>query len=227
MKILVAEDDPGARKLLRKFLTAEGHQVITAEDGLEAIERFFTGSPDLVLLDLMMPKVDGWEVLERIRNASETPVIMLTVRGATEDKVRGLSAGVDDYITKPFDLREVAARIEAVMRRYRGEGRDEAGESVLELGDLVIDDASKEVRVRGQLVGLSPKEYELLKLLASKPGRVFSNEEILEAVWPERGYASAEDVKKYVYLLRNKVEVNTEQPELIVTVRGFGYKLAV
>ena len=221
MRILIAEDDPKSRALLAKFLEAKGHDVIPAQDGEEAIRLFQEKGPDLVLLDVMMPQVDGWGVLKAIREQGDTPVIMVTVKDATEDKVHGLSLGADDYITKPFDLREVEARIEAVMRRV---GDAEAPKR-LEIGPIVIDDETKEVRVYGKRVDLSPKEYDLLRFLASKPGRVFSQEEILRNVWADSPYAGAEDVKKYVYLLRNKIERDTAHPELVVTVRGFGYKL--
>ncbi len=224
-RILIAEDDPKSRALLEKFLAAKGHTVIPAADGREALERFFAEEPDLVLLDVMMPRIDGWRVLKAIRAQGDTPVILVTVKDATEDKVHGLSLGADDYITKPFDLREVEARIEAVMRRAQAHAQAQSQAGRVEVGPVAIDDEAKEVTVYGKRVELSPKEYELLKFLASKPGRVFSHEEILKNVWPESPYAGAEDVKKYIYLLRNKIERNPEKPELIVTVRGFGYKL--
>lgn len=221
MKILIAEDDAKSLALIRKYLQAKSHVVIAARDGREALERFSQEHPDIVLLDVMMPKVDGWGVLEEIRKTSNTPVIMVTVKDSTEDKVRGLSSGVDDYITKPFDLREVEARIEAVMRRYK------SSVSQVEIGSLRIDDEKKQVTIEGRPIELSPKEYDLLLFLASKPGRVFSQEEILQSVWAGSTYAGAEDVKKYIYLLRNKIEKNPEDPHIIVTVRGFGYKLNV
>ncbi len=221
MRILIAEDDKTSQDLIKKFLEAKGHRVIVASDGQEALEAFSNEPPDLVLLDVMMPKVDGWGVLRQIRERGETPVIMLTVKDATEDKVQGLSLGADDYIVKPFDLREIEARIDAVMRRCG------APLAQLEVGPIAIDDERKEVTVYGERADLSPKEYELLRFLASKPGRVFSHEEILRSVWAESPYAGAEDVKKYVYLLRNKIEKNSEKPDLVVTVRGFGYKLNV
>ena len=223
MRILVAEDDLTSRTLLVKFLEAQGHEIIETQDGQEALDRYNESPPDIVILDVMMPKVDGWGVLREIKErGDETPVIMVTVKDTTEDKVRGLSAGVDDYITKPFDLREVEARIEAVMRRFQG-----PADSHLEIGPLEIDDEKKEVRIEGQVVDLSPKEYDLLRFLASKPGKVFSQEEILEEVWSSSTYAGAEDVKKYVYLLRNKLKKEHGQADLIATVRGFGYKLNV
>lgn len=220
MRVLIAEDDPSSRELLRRFLESKGHEVLLAANGLEALERFESGGADLVLLDVMMPRLDGWAVLREIRKGSLVPVIMVTVKDATEDKVRGLELGADDYVTKPFDLRELEARIAAVMRRV-------APGPLIEVGELSIDDEKKEVRLRGQPVELSPKEYDLLRLLASRPGKVFSHREILEKIWAGSDFASSEDVKKYIYLLRNKIEQDPEEPKLILTVRGFGYKLAV
>jgi len=150
------------------------------------------------------------------------PVIMLTIRNSTDDKVRGLTEGADDYVTKPFDLKEIDARIQAVLRRARAQ----TGGAVIAVGPLVVDDEAKEVRLNGRPVALSPKEYELLRLLASRPGRVFSTQEILQAVWPERVHeGSAEDVKKYIYFLRSKLGDDRDGNGLIQTVRGFGYKL--
>jgi len=195
--------------------------VFDAPDGTQALEAFVARDPDVVLLDVDMPRMDGWQVLREIRSMSSVPVIMLTVFDTTADKVRGLSEGADDYVTKPFDLVEIEARIRAVARR--------AGIKAAQIrcGPISIDDEAKEVRLRGRPVSLSPKEYDLLKLLASRPGRVFSNTEILHAVWPERaGEGTSEDVKKYIYFLRGKIETDPEHPRLIQTVRGFGYKLS-
>ncbi|HIC95393.1 TPA: response regulator transcription factor [Candidatus Bipolaricaulota bacterium] len=219
MRILIAEDDPGSRELLRRFLISRGHEVVAVANGVEALERFSAEGADLLLLDVMMPRVDGWAVLEEIRKSSSVPVIMVTVKDSTEEKVRGLQLGADDYVTKPFDLRELEARIAAVTRRVLPGPR-------LKLGEILIDDEKKEVRVRGKVVELSPKEYELLRLLASRPGKVFSHREILEKIWAGSSFASSEDVKKYIYLLRNKIEEDPEEPRLVLTVRGFGYKLA-
>jgi DNA-binding response OmpR family regulator len=219
MRILIAEDDPNSLNLLRKFLEAKGHQVFASGNGLDALEKFQSEKPDLVLLDVMMPKLDGWSVLEKIRETAGTPVIMVTAKDSTDDKVRGLSGGADDYITKPFDLREVEVRVTAVMRRM-------TKSPFVTFGDLEIDDERKEVRVRGRRIELSPKEYDLLKLLASKPGRVFAHREIIDSIWADSQFASSEDVKKYIYLLRNKIEDDPDDPKVILTVRGFGYKLS-
>lgn len=223
MKILIAEDDPGSRRLLEKYLTAKGFDVMTAADGSEALHQFVAADPDMVLLDVNMPEMDGWAVLEEIREMSRIPVIMLTVRGSTADKVKGLSAGADDYVAKPFDLKEIEARIHAISRRT---GSAERKDALIRVGELTIDDEAKEVKLGDDVVSLSPKEYELLHLLASRPGRVFSTKEILENVWSERiDSGCPEDVKKYIYYLRGKLECDPEHPSCIETVRGFGYKL--
>jgi len=219
MKVLIADDDADSREILKTYLAAKGHQIVLAADGAEALKRFTDERPDLVLLDIMMPKLDGWEVLHYIRAAGRTPVLMITAKDATDEIVKALSEGADDYIVKPLKLREVEARIVAVMRRFQPSAYWRAGE-------LEIDDAQKRVRVRGREVALSPKEYELLKLLASQPGRVFSDEEIIRHVWPEGGLASSTDVKRYIYLLRQKIEADPKTPTLVLTVPGFGYKLA-
>ena len=215
MRVLVVEDEPGIAEVLTGFLTADGHAVIAAVNGEEALELFFREKPDLVLLDIMLPGIDGWEVLRRIRRESDRPVILITALGRLDDKVKGLSLGADDYIGKPFAWEEVRARIAAVMRRYRPDS-----------ADIEIDEVGKEVRVRGKTVHLSRKEYRLLKLLASEPGRVFSHEEIIAYLWRPDSYATPQDVQKYVYLLRKKIEEDPANPEFIVTVRGFGYRFA-
>lgn len=224
MKILVVEDDALSRNLLVKYLGAKGFDVTAAADGSSALESAAASEPDLVLLDVNLPVTDGWAVLEALRRFSRTPVIMVTARDSAQDKVTGLDLGADDYITKPFDLRELEARIHAVRRRYQI-GRRQP-DALIRTDEVVIDDERKEVLVRGAAVSLSPKEYDLLRLLASRPGRVFSTEEILTAVWPEREAGAAEDVKKYVHMLRGKIEHDPAAPRIIVTARGFGYRLA-
>lgn len=215
------EDDARSRDLLARYLAAKGHAVATAEDGARALESVVAAEPDLVLLDVNLPVMDGWGVLETVRGFSRVPVIMVTVRDAAPDKVAGLQGGADDYITKPFDLRELEARIEAVMRRYRPPPSE-----VIRAGDVALDNERKEVRVRGQIVALSPREFELLRLLASRPGKTFSSEEIVAAVWADREAAATEDVKKYVHMLRAKIERDPSSPRIVVTVRGFGYRLS-
>jgi DNA-binding response OmpR family regulator len=222
MKILVVDDDPDIVRLLKYFLEAKGRQVQTASTGAEALELFKREPPDLVILDVMLPGMDGWAVLQKIRESSQVPVLMLTGKDAPTDKAKGLLSGADDYIAKPFDLAELEARIVAVMRRYKPSARP----ALIRVGDLEIDDSIKHVKVKGRTVSLSPKEYELLKLLASEPGRVFSHQEIIAEVWQNKPFITSSDVTKYIYLLREKLEDDPENPRYILTVRGFGYKLA-
>jgi DNA-binding response OmpR family regulator len=222
MKILVVDDDPDIVRLLKYFLEAKGRQVQTASTGAEALELFKREPPDLVILDVILPGMDGWTVLQKIRESSQVPVLMLTGKDAPTDKAKGLLSGADDYIAKPFDLAELEARIVAVMRRYKPSVRP----TLIRVGDLEIDDSVKQVKVKGRTVSLSPKEYELLKLLASEPGRVFSHQEIIAEVWQNKPFITSSDVTKYIYLLREKLEDDPENPRYILTVRGFGYKLA-
>jgi DNA-binding response OmpR family regulator len=232
VKILVVEDDARSRDLLVKYLNAKGHQTTGIDDGRRALAAAAAPGLDLMLLDVNLPGLDGWGVLEKLRVFSTVPVIMVTVRDAPQEKVAGLDLGADDYITKPFDLRELDARIAAVMRRYQAGAPSLAGPpripgpaGVIRRGDVVIDDERKQVIVRDQPVPLSPKEFDLLRLLASRPGKVFSTGEILAVVWPDRDAAAAEDVKKYIHMLRSKIERDPSDPQIIVTARGFGYRI--
>src|SRR3990172_1815562 len=187
MNILVVEDDARSRELLVRYLSAKGHAVATAEDGSRALESVAASEPDLVLLDGNLPVMDGWAVLETLRKFSRVPVIMVTVRDATRDKLAGLGLGPDDYITKPFDLRELEARIQAVMRRYQAQA---ASAGVIRAGEGVVDDERKEITVRGKPGKLSPRELGVPRLLASRPGKVFSSAEILAAARRDRAGAT-------------------------------------
>jgi DNA-binding response OmpR family regulator len=219
-KLLIVEDEADARELLRVYFEAKGYEIVMASDGVEALERFKESEPDVVLLDIMLPRLDGWSVLEAIRAKSRVPVIFVTARDSTEDVIKGLSLGGDDYIAKPFEPRELEARIQAVLRRAQGLGDEE-----IQAGPLRIDDRAKTVTLRSRPVQLSPKEYELLKLLACDPGRVFSDEEIIARLWPTDSHATSNDVKQYIHLLRQKIEEDPQHPMLILTVKGFGYRL--
>ncbi len=216
MKLLICEDEPDITEIISLSLIAEGYDVDKTATGEELLSRFDELNPDLVLLDIKLPGMDGWEVLEWIRARSNCPVIMLTAYDSLEDKVHGLSHGADDYIGKPFKLAEVKARINAVLRRSL---------PVEKKRPLEIDNARKVVILKGREVSLSPKEYALIGLLASESGRVYSHQEILSVLWPGNRYAGFQDVQKYVYLLRKKIEDNPYNPQLILTVRGFGYRL--
>lgn len=222
MKLLIVEDDADALALLKVYFDAKGHQVAVAVDGVEALERFKKDPPDMVLLDVMLPRLDGWSVLEAIRAKSPVPVIFLTARDSAEDAIKGLSLGGDDYLTKPFEPRELEARMEAVLRRLKEPDQPAAYRA----NGLHIDDRSKTVSLNERPVHLAPKEYELLKLLCGDPGRVFSDEQIIERLWPPDSMATSNDVKQYIHLLRHKVEKDPHAPTIILTVKGFGYKLA-
>jgi DNA-binding response OmpR family regulator len=225
MKVLVIDDDPDISNLLKHFLGGKGREVLVASDGAHGMESFRKHQPDLVILDVMMPNgPDGWFVLQKMRDQSpETPIIMLTGKDAKTDTARGLLAGADDYIVKPFDLGELEARIAAVLRRTK----KRSAPAIYSTDQITIDDKLKQVQVRGQSINLSPKEFAIIKLLASNPGQVFSDEEIIAEVWQNKPLITSGDVAKYIYLLRKKLEDDPENAHLIVTVRGFGYKLAV
>ncbi len=222
MKILIVDDEPDIAHLLERFLQTKGRTVLTAASGPEALALFKSESPDLVILDVMLPGIDGWAVLQKIREESNIPVLMLTGKDTPSDATKGLLSGADDYIAKPFDLAELEARIAAVLRRCKAPARP----SVIKVGDLEIDDGIKQVKMSNRTVKLSPKEYELLKLLASEPGRVFSHQEIIAEVWQNKPLVTASDVTKYIYLLRERLEEDPNNPKRVLTVRGFGYKLA-
>ena len=223
LKILIAEDDEDICSLIGTFFSTRGHKVISAGDGVETLEQFKAEETDLVLLDIRMPKLDGWQVLEAIRKQPSTvPVLILTALDSTEDTVRGLNLGADDYLQKPIDLAELEARVQAVLRRIRF-----SDSPVLEVGPCRIDQRTKSVVLNGKTVELSPKEYALLQLLASEPGRVFNKREIIARLWPGSSRADASDVKQYVHLLRNKLGAVTSHSCGIENVKGFGYKFKV
>jgi DNA-binding response OmpR family regulator len=221
MRVLLIEDDIPIQELLRSYLEAKGHAVSAVEDGVEGLKAFNAGVPELVLLDVGLPRLDGWAVLEAIRGSSAVPVVLLTALDDTEDVVRGLAMGADDYLTKPFDVRELDARIQAILRRLESP----AGSASLDVGDIHIDDRSKTVTVGDSSLSLSPKEYKLLKLLASEPGRVFSSDEIIAHLWPDSDRAAANDVKQYIHLLRSKLYRSADIGDPIENIKGFGYRL--
>ncbi|SNU02707.1 two-component system, OmpR family, response regulator MtrA [Ruaniaceae bacterium KH17] len=218
-KILVVDDDTALAEMIGIVLEAEGFDVDYCADGTNALDTFRTAQPDLVLLDLMLPGVDGIEVCRRIRRESDIPIIMLTARSDTPDVVTGLEAGADDYVAKPFKPQELVARIRTRLRRI-----DAADDDKLYIGDLTIDVTSHEVRRGTELIALTPLEFELLVALAQKPKRVFTREELLEKVWGYRHSADTRLVNVHVQRLRAKVEKDPESPEVVVTVRGIGYR---
>lgn len=223
-KILVVDDDTNICELLRLYLTKEGYQVTTAGDGEEGLEKFNQIKPDMVLLDVMMPRMDGLEVCRRIRKAGNTPVMMLTAKGETFDKVLGLELGADDYVVKPFDAKEVVARVKAVLRRTQGKN-DNAEESkkVVTYDKLEINIANYELKVNGVQIDTPPKELELIYHFASNPNRVFTRDQLLDEVWGFEFYGDSRTVDVHVKRLREKLEGVSDKWEL-KTVWGVGYK---
>lgn len=223
-RVLIVEDDRNIADLLRLYLEKEGYEVTIALDGVKGLEKFREVHPDLVLLDVMLPGMDGWGVCRTIRQDSKTPIIMLTAKSETEDKVTGLKAGADDYITKPFEMREVLARIEAVLRRSGMEPEKAARR--LTFDNLIIDMDAFELTVRGKKVPTPPKEMELLYHLASAPNRVFTRNQLLDEVWGFDYFGDTRTVDVHIKRLREKLEGASDQWEL-KTVWSVGYKFEV
>ena len=221
--VLIVEDNPNIADLLHLYLSKEGYETHIAEDGGKAVELFRQVSPDLVLLDVMLPVMDGWEVLRTIRQESKTPVIMLTAKGETNDKVNGLKMGADDYVVKPFEAKEVLARVEAVLRRTSGAAP--AGRK-LNFDKLTIDMDAFELIVDGKKVDTPPKEMELLFHLASSPNRVYTRNQLLDEVWGFDYFGDSRTVDVHIKRLREKLEGVSSQWEL-KTVWGVGYKFEV
>ena len=224
IKVLIVEDDKNISDLLQMYLQKEGYTVLTAADGGDGLNKFRTEKPDLVLLDLMMPVMDGWSVCAAIRAESQTPVIMLTAKSETDDKVMGLKAGADDYITKPFEMKEVLARIEAVLRR--SDRAAEVPARKLSFDKLTIDMDAFELTVDGKKVDTPPKEMELLFYLASSPNRVYTRNQLLDEVWGFDYFGDSRTVDVHVKRLREKLEGVSEKWNL-KTVWGVGYKFEV
>ncbi len=220
-KILVVDDDVNICELLRLYLEKDGYSVIIVNDGMEAISAFQDSKPDLVLLDIMLPKLDGWQVCREIRKTADTPIIMLTAKGETFDKVLGLELGADDYVVKPFDAKEVVARVKAVLRRSGGNPTDAVKE--VRYDKLVINLTNYELRVNGEQIDTPPKELELIYHLASNPNRVFTRDQLLDEVWGFDYYGDSRTVDVHVKRLREKLEGVSDKWTL-KTVWGVGYK---
>ena len=223
-RVLVVDDEPVVREVLTRYLERDGFDVETASDGEDAIARFDASAPDLVLLDLMLPRLDGFEVFREIRARSRSPVIMLTARGEVTDRIVGLDVGADDYVSKPFSPSEVAARVRAVIRRTRRAGASEQDGPVLRIDELEIEPSTRQVRVRGAAVQLTPKEFELLHFLASSPRVVFSRYQLLDELWDVAFEGDPSTVTVHIRRLREKIERDPSNPGHLVTVWGAGYR---
>jgi DNA-binding response OmpR family regulator len=222
--ILLVDDEDSVQKLLAYPLEREGFRVLQARDGEEALDRFASERVDLVVLDVMLPKLDGLEVCKRLRAESEVPIIMLTARDDELDKVLGLELGADDYITKPFSIREFRSRVRALLRRASTPRRPATDGEVILAGAMTIDLARRTVDVRGTRVQLTYVEFELLRTLAANPGRVYSRRMLLEALWGGADYREPRTIDVHVRHLREKLERDPADPEYILTVRGVGYR---
>ncbi len=223
-RILLVDDEEAIQSLLAYPLRKDGYEVTVARDGREGLDRFAEGNFDLVILDVMMPRLDGIEVCRRLRSRSQVPIIMLTARDDEVDKVLGLEIGADDYITKPFSVRELRSRIKAALRRTRMASTDGDG-GVIVTGDLMIDRDRRVVTVRGMRVTLTYVEFEILSILARADGRVFDRETLLERIWGDSEYRDPRTIDVHIRHLREKIELNPKEPEYLFTVRGAGYKL--
>ena len=222
-KILVVDDEERMARFIRLNLEHDGFQVVEAYKGQQAMDKLRTALPDLILLDIMMPDLDGFEVLKMIREVSKIPVIMLTAKGEEDDKVKGLELGADDYITKPFSPRELVSRVKAVLRRFEGPG--EGSEEIIEVDErLKIDFSRREIWVEGKLINLRPTEYRLLYHLVQNAGWVLTYDQILSRVWGYEYRDESHYVRLYINYLREKLEKDPANPKYILTERGVGYR---
>ncbi len=224
IKIMIVDDDENISELLRLYLEKDGYTVAIAQDGEVALREFDVFAPDMMLLDIMMPKVDGYKVLEEVRKKSQIPVIMITARGESFDKLQSFELGVDDYIVKPFDAKEVLARVKAVLRRM---GNTVEEKTRIEYNNLVIDKVSYEAKINGETVSMPPKELELLFHLASNPNKVYTRDQLLDEVWGFEYYGDSRTVDVHIKRLREKLDAAQEESWSLKTVWGVGYKFEV
>ncbi|MFC2031995.1 response regulator [Chloroflexota bacterium] len=222
-KILVVDDEKRIVEIVQAYLERDGYQVITAYDGRSALELARNNSPDLIILDLMLPEVSGWDVCRELRRESDVPIIMLTARDGTTDKIIGLELGADDYVTKPFDPKEIISRVRAVLRR--SEGKAAVSKAILNVGDIIIDTEKRLVHRGGQNIDLTPIEFELLRVMTENPGRVYSRMYLLDKIQGDAYEGYERTIDSHIKNLRKKLELDPEHPRYIITVYGVGYKL--
>jgi len=221
-KILIVDDEPLLVKGLKYSLEQDGYEISTAFDGEEALNKVKEKKMDLILLDLMLPKVDGLQVCQQVRLTSQIPIIMLTAKGEDMSKILGLEYGADDYLTKPFNILELKARIKAVLRRYQSMDQP-IEERVIRIDDFKINTLGRKVSLKGEEVNLTAKEFDLLLLLASNPGKIYSREELLEIIWGYEYFGDLRTVDVHIRRLREKIEINSSSPGYILTKWGVGY----
>lgn len=222
-RILLVDDDSTLLQFLEEYLHNEGYEVVAADRGQKALRLFYQEQPDLVVLDVMMPGMDGWEVCARIRELADVPILMLTAKSDEADKLRGFRLGVDDYVTKPFSLAELGARVGAVLARSRPQREEQA--KVFHTGPLRVDLRKREVLLHDEPLTLTPTEFRLLAALVQRLGEAVSRETLIEEAWGEARQGGGSTLRRYVWLLRQKIEQDPSNPRLLVTVRGFGYRM--
>ena len=225
-RILICDDERDIVSALKIYLSGEDYEIYTAYSGKEALELVRSRDIQLILMDIMMPEMDGIAATAKIRAESNVPIILLTAKSETSDKILGLNIGAEDYITKPFDPMEVLARVRSQLRRYTALGSRSESQDVITIGAVTLDDPAKTVTVDGEAVSLTPSEYGILRLLMRNPGKVFSSAKIYEAVWNETGAGSESAVAVHIRHLREKIEINPSEPRYIKVVWGQGYKFA-
>ena len=225
-RILICDDERDIVSALKIYLSGEDYEIYTAYSGKEALELVRSRDIQLILMDIMMPEMDGIAATAKIRAESNVPIILLTAKSETSDKILGLNIGADDYITDPFDPMEVLARVRSQLRRYTALGSRSESQDVITIGAVTLDDPAKTVTVDGEAVSLTPSEYGILRLLMRNPGKVFSSAKIYEAVWNETGAGSESAVAVHIRHLREKIEINPSEPRYIKVVWGQGYKFA-
>ena len=227
-RILIAEDEAEIRDILHLYLEHAGFHVVEAADGLETLSLLEKEAPDLLLLDIMMPKLDGIRATFKIRETHALPIIILSAKSEDADKILGLNVGADDYVTKPFNPLELVARVKSQLRRYTqlGAAAEKRG-NIYETGGLMIDDDRKEVTVDGEIVKLTPIEYRILLLLVKNQGRVFSTNQIYESIWEEEAIAADNTVAVHIRHIREKIEEDPSSPQSLILIRGLGYKLII
>ncbi len=222
-KIVLIDDDRSLHLLLGKYLEQQNYQVSHAYDGQEGLQILHQEHGDLVVLDVMMPRLDGWKTLEHIREVSDIPVILLTARDTEMDKLQGFHLGSDDYITKPFSFAELTARIDAVLRRATHQYN--TTDKILSIGDLVLDPTQHIVRLKDQLIELTPSEFKLLEVMMREPGRIFTKEQLVTRVWGDEYATETGYIRRYIWHLRSKIEPDPNAPQYIHTEHGVGYKV--
>lgn len=223
--ILICDDDRDIVSALDIYLTSEGYKTVKAYNGNEALKAVEQNEIHLILMDIMMPELDGIRATAKLREGSNVPIILLTAKSEDADKILGLNIGADDYITKPFNPLEVIARVKSQLRRYTSLGGAEKSPGLLTVGPISLDDGAKQVTVEGELVALTPIEYNILRLLMTHPGQVFSSAQIYEQVWNDPAYGSENTVAVHIRHLREKIEINPADPRYLKVVWGLGYKI--